>query len=1153
MPSRTTWIVAALALAAGSARAQTYVATTVDGVPYPALTAATPVTFIASAGTPVDRGRAQLPLAFSFPFYDRQYSQLTVTANGVLFLEPSSALNLASDFPTNVLGSVAEPNGVIAPFWDDLDGNNASSVVQTQPVTGANGSGLAIEFKDWNRKFGTYLLNFQVRLWSNGIVELYYGAMSGTGSSVSASCGIEAPGNALAVHCPCASNNNCQLADLPTGRRITFGPAAGPDLLARGLKVDAITPSGGDLQITTTLTLRNFGTTAATGFTYRLYASDDTFFSPGTDVELLPTPQGPLSLNPLTELSSQVTTTVPAPAGAFYVLAVIDDGNVVVESNELNNLAATPTPFFPGIDLVAQGITGPPLGGPGEPITNTVTFSNQGVSAAGNVSVKIWLSADSVLGAGDQTVHSTTLPVAGGQNVSTQLTYALPTNVPAGDYFFILQLDDGPAAGAVAELSEANNVAVGNTPFTARQADLVIDSVVVREPLTPFAPAPRAFFGEPIRVEITVRNQGGATAPQVSVLAFLSDNDTLNAITDTFIGEVTGLSLGPGQSMTVNVDQPIPSLGSAGQTLVPGPYFFFGAAVGQNLTEVSGTNNYLKAAPILVRNPAPDLVPLLALAPALVGQGERVIVTRTLANTGNRAAPQAGYRYYLSANPIITPDDVPVPLVAPNGTDVSTGQVTLGIGERSVVTEVIRIPPDVGLATWYLGVLLDPDGAVDEIDEGNNGFASQQVTVLGRSLAVTTTALPSAVLDAPYEVALGAAGGDGSYTWELRQGTALPPGLSLATNGRLTGTPTAAGTFPVDVIVKSAGLQAEAVLGLRVAPVTGTLAVATSRLPLLPRLSPWLAWLSAVGGRAPYTWSVAAGALPAGIGLDPSGRLSGSAGGAAGTATTVTFRVADVVGNAATRTFDLVVVEAGAVAISASELPLARLGEEYAVDVLATAAQGVPLARPITWGLSGAPPRGLSLSPSAEERLLLTGVPEEAGSFTLVLEVEDALGRRDVRQLVLHVVPPALHLNAVLPEAIAPGDAVLGQIDASVELPGAVFRVRDGLLPAGLELLDDGTLRGRLDSEVAEGIYAFTVVYRLGATDVAMRAVAVNVDADQARKLKGCGCGASGGAPAIALVLFGLLLARRRRRPGSRPSAPIGNQIKESDLRDWNC
>jgi uncharacterized protein (TIGR03382 family) len=838
-----------------------------------------------------------------------------------------------------------------------------------------------------------------------------------------------------------------------------------------------------------------------------------------------------MSLNPLTELTSQVTTTVPAPAGAFYLLAVIDDANTVVETNEFNNLAATATPFFPGVDLVAQSITGPPLGGPGEPISNTVVFSNQGVDPAGSVDVKVWLSADATLGVGDLNVHTANLAVAGGQNVNTTLNYALPTNVPAGNYYFILQLDDGPAVGAIVETQETNNVAIGGVPFTARQADLVVDAVGVREPVTPFGPAARAFFGEAIRVSVTVRNQGGATAPQVSVLAFLSDNDTLNAITDTFVGEVSGLSLAPGQSMTVDVDAPLPTVGSAGQTLLPAPYFFFGAAVGQGLVEVSGTNNFLKAAPLNVRNPAPDLTPLLVLSPPTVGQGERVVVTRTLANTGNRPAPQASYRYYLSANAIITTDDVPVPLVAPDGTDVDLGQVTLGVGERSVVTEILRIPADVGLASWYLGVLIDPAGAIDEIEKDNNGYASQQVSVLGRGLIVTTTSLPSAVLDAQYAVTLGAQGGDGAYTWKTRSGTALPPGLSLSTNGRLTGAPTAAGAFPLNVQVSSAGLSAEAVLTLRVAPVTGSLGVATTRLPLLPRLTPWLSYLSAVGGRAPYQWSLASGTLPAGIGLDPGGKLSGTATGAPGAATRVTFRVADAVGNADQRSFDLVVVEAGALRIQASDLPIARLGQEYAVDVLAVAPGGVPLAKPISWGLSGLPPLGLLLSPSSDERLLLSGTPEETGVFSFVLEVEDALGRRDVRELALVVVPPELHLTVDLPEALAPGDGVIARVQSSIELPQAVFKVRDGLLPPGLALAEDGTLTGALPVDLAEGIYVFTVAYRLGLNEVAMRTIALNVNVAEARRLRGCGCGTGSSAPAIALALL-LLAARgpRRRR-----------------------
>jgi len=68
------------------------------------------------------------------------------------------------------------------------------------------------------------------------------------------------------------------------------------------------------------------------------------------------------------------------------------------------------------------------------------------------------------------------------------------------------------------------------------------------------------------------------------------------------------------------------------------------------------------------------------------------------------------------------------------------------------------------------------------------------------TLAVTTTALPNAAPGVAYSAALSAIGGDGSYTWS-RQAGSLPAGLTLAANGDVTGTPTAAetGTFTVQV------------------------------------------------------------------------------------------------------------------------------------------------------------------------------------------------------------------------------------------------------------------------------------------------------------------------------------------------------------------
>ena len=64
------------------------------------------------------------------------------------------------------------------------------------------------------------------------------------------------------------------------------------------------------------------------------------------------------------------------------------------------------------------------------------------------------------------------MAVSGGENVLTNLSYALPLNIPAADYYFILQLDDGPNGGVIAESSDLNNVKVSTVKFTARQADL---------------------------------------------------------------------------------------------------------------------------------------------------------------------------------------------------------------------------------------------------------------------------------------------------------------------------------------------------------------------------------------------------------------------------------------------------------------------------------------------------------------------------------------------------------------------------------------------------------------------------------------------------------------------------------------------------------
>ena len=135
----------ALGLWAATAAAQ-YVAVTQAGTGYPALTNPQAITLTAPNSV-TDRGRAAVQLPFTFQFYNRQYTSITVTANGLAFFEPSTVPT--DDFPSNVLiPSTNEPNGLLAVFWEDLDGNNGTSAMRQQVVSGPNGQGLAIEWKD---------------------------------------------------------------------------------------------------------------------------------------------------------------------------------------------------------------------------------------------------------------------------------------------------------------------------------------------------------------------------------------------------------------------------------------------------------------------------------------------------------------------------------------------------------------------------------------------------------------------------------------------------------------------------------------------------------------------------------------------------------------------------------------------------------------------------------------------------------------------------------------------------------------------------------------------------------------------------------------------------------------------------------------------
>src|ERR1039458_4652522 len=169
-------------------------------------------------------------------------------------------------------------------------------------------------------------------------------------------------------------------------------------------------------------------------------------------------------------------------------------------------------------------------------------------------------------------------------------------------------------------------------------------------------------------------------------------------------------------------------------------------------------------------------------------------------------------------------------------------------------------------------------------------------------LVVTTTALPNGTNSVAYTQSLAAFGGQTPYRWTNSSGT-LPPGLTLATNGVISETPTNSGTNYFTVKVTDALFStATQALILTVIP----LQVTTTALPNGTNGLPYSQQLSAVSGRLPFSWSLMTGSLPSGLTLATNGVISG-------TPTTIgtnyfTVKVTDALFSTATQALALTVL-----------------------------------------------------------------------------------------------------------------------------------------------------------------------------------------------------------------------------------------------------
>jgi len=387
---------------------------------------------------------------------------------------------------------------------------------------------------------------------------------------------------------------------------------------------------------------------------------------------------------------------------------------------------------------------------------------------------------------------------------------------------------------------------------------------------------------------------------------------------------------------------------------------------------------------------------------------------------------------------------------APYAYSVTSGTLPLGLS-LSAAGVLSGTPAATGSFTFTVAAV-DANAA--------SGSRTYTLSVDVGALQVAPLTLGDATAGVSYNSVLSGSGGTGPYSFAVTSGT-LTPGLSLASNGVLTGVPSHVGTYTFTVrMTDSQSLTATRTYDHKV--VVSALSISPGLLSDATYAKSYSAHLSASGGTAPYTFAVAGGALPSGLALSAAGELSG-----APTAWgTYSFSVAasDPYGSSGTYPYTLVVA-APTLVVTPDTLYPATADLFYSATLTTSGGVGAYAYTLV----SGSFPAGLSLTPDGT----LSGLPDDVpGLYTFTVRATDSHGAAGTKTYTLQMATPTIYVTSLaLPVATVKSAYLQSLSVAGGSLPYS-FVLADGTLPSGISLSAGGVLSG---TPTAPGTFLFTV------------------------------------------------------------------------------
>jgi hypothetical protein len=401
---------------------------------------------------------------------------------------------------------------------------------------------------------------------------------------------------------------------------------------------------------------------------------------------------------------------------------------------------------------------------------------------------------------------------------------------------------------------------------------------------------------------------------------------------------------------------------------------------------------------------------------------------------------------------------------------IASGALPGGLTLNTSTGEISGTPTSAGPFTFTVKVTDSTPGGTATATTANCG-----ITVAPPDITALCAAATTGTVGTPYNSSITVTGGTSPYTFTVTSG-ALPAGLTLdSTTGAITGTPTTAGpfTFAVTVTDSTPGVHATTTTGncgITIAPPTISAQCVSATTGTVG--TSYSSSIVVTGGKAPYTFAIASGALPPGLTLDTtSGAITGTPTTAGPFSFTVSVTDSTPGVHATTTTSNCgITIAPPTISAQCVSATTGTVGTSYSSSIVVTGGNG-----PFTFALaSGSLPPGLTLNTTTG---VISGTPTTAGPFSFTVSVTDSTpgvhATTTTANCGITIAPPTISAQCVSATTGTVGSPYSSSIGVTGGTGPFTFALASGSLPPGLTLnTTTGVISG---TPTTAGPFSFTV------------------------------------------------------------------------------